>query len=314
MSHGLPTSRAILAALASVALLVPACGSDRAAGGPGSDGAGATERADGDERATTTTERRALTTTLLPTTTTPEPTTTTAPPPPPKTAVAPAFPPSPTPPRPIDVTTPLTIHTFGDSTAFTLGWGVTGAIAPTGLGRVTIDARTSTGLTRSDYFDWPTHLLPLLLAPPEVAVVSFGANDSQPLVRPDGSVVAFGAPGWSEEYARRVDGVMQLLVAAGTRVYWVGQPIARDPAYADRMRILNDVYRDVVGRYPGATYIDAWHWLSDDAGAYTDTLPGADGAPVPLRSEDGIHLSEAGGDFLGAIVANMVLADHGIAR
>ncbi len=99
----------------------------------------------------------------------------------------------------------------------------------------------------------------------------------------------------------------------GTRVYWVGQPIARDPAYSDRMRVLDDVYRDVVGRYPGATYVDATYWVSDDAGAYTDALPGPDGAPVAIRDDDGIHLSTEGGNYVGSVVLNQILADHGVA-
>lgn len=239
-------------------------------------------------------------------------TTTTAPVP--KSAVAPTFPPASDPPRTVDATTPVRIHTLGDSTAFSIGWGVAGAAGASGLATATVDARTSTGLTRNDYFDWPAHLLTLVLAPPEVAVISFGANDSQPLVRPDGSVVEFGAPGWTEEYERRIDGVLALLTGLGTRVYWVGQPVARDPAYTARMEVLDAAYRAVVARYPGATYVDATHWLTDDAGAYTETLPGPDGQPVELRNADGIHLSTAGGDYLGAVVLNRILADYGVAR
>lgn len=307
----LPRVVSTVAALVAVACLsTTACGS----GTPSSADAGrrstTSSSAESDPTTDPTTGGTGPTSAPPPT----ETTTTTAPPPPPKSAVAPVFPPSPTPPRPVDAATPVRIHTLGDSTAFSIGWGVARAAGASGLATATVDARTSTGLTRNDYFDWPAHLLGLVVAPPEVAVVSFGANDSQPLTRPDSSVVAFDAPGWREEYGRRVEGVMTLLTGLGVRVYWVGQPIARDPGYTDRMRVLDDVYRDVVGRFPDATYVDATYWLSDDAGGYTDVLPGPDGAPVGIRDDDGIHLSTSGGDFLGAVVLNQILADHGVAR
>lgn len=67
----------------------------------------------------------------------------------------------------------MEFRTLGDWTAFSIGWGVAGAAGASGLATATVDARTSTGLTRNDYFDWPAHLLTLVLAPPEVAVISF---------------------------------------------------------------------------------------------------------------------------------------------
>lgn len=268
------------------------------------------------EATTSTTAGAGSTTTTAttepPTTTTTEPPTTTVPPRP-KSLIPPVVPASTSPPRPVDVATPVSVLTFGDSTAYPLGWGVRRAADASGLAVATTDFRTSTGLSRPDFFDWPTTLFSLLQTPPEVAVVSFGANDAQNLTFTDGrSGIVFGEPAWFEEYTRRVDGVMQLLTASGVRVYWVGQPLARDPAYTDRMRQLNDVYRSVVETYPGATYVDCWYWMSDDAGNYTDTLPDAAGLPVVVRTDDGIHLNTAGGDFMGAVVVNQLLADYGV--
>lgn len=260
------------------------------------------------------------TTTAEPTTTASSSTTTTTTTPPttlpPKRAVPPSFPVSPTPAR---VPTPearLRVLTLGDSTAFTIGHAVKNQGEAVSLLDAGVDARTSTGVTRNDFFDWPLHLLTLLTqqAPPEVAVVSFGANDSQPIRRPDGTPIAFGAPGWREEYLARVDGIVGQLRSVGARVYWVGQPRARDQGYSERMALLNGVYQEVADRYPDVTYLDAWYWLTDDAGEYTDTLPGPDGVPVPLRTSDGIHLSPEGGAYLGGIILNQMLADHGIAR
>ena len=254
------------------------------------------------------------TSTAAPTTTTSQATTTTSAPRP-KSLVPPVFPAATAPPRLPDAAAPVTILTLGDSTAFPLGWGVRRAAEASGLAVATTDSRTSTGLSRPDFFDWPTTLFSLLQVPPEVAVVSFGANDAQNLTFTDGrSGIVFGEPAWFEEYTRRVDGVMKLLSSLGVKVYWVGQPLARDPGYTDRMRQLDDVYRSVVATYPGATYIDCWYWISDDAGNYSDTLPDINGVPVVVRTDDGIHLNTAGGDFMGAVVVNQVLADYGVQR
>jgi uncharacterized protein len=308
----MPCSRRLVALLLAAAALATACSSGDETSAPTAE-----VRPGSTDEAVSTTEAPEVTrppTSATSTTSTTPTTTTTTPPAPPKSTVPPVFAPSAAPPRPVDASAPLDVFVLGDSTAFSLGWGVKKAGEPTGLVTARIDARTSTGLTRRDYFDWPFYILAIMATPPEVAVVSFGANDSQPLQLEDGSYLAYAGPGWREEYARRVDSVMRQLTEGGVRVYWVGQPIARDPAYSERMALLNSVYAEVVAAYPGATYVDAWHWLSDDAGAYTDTLPDGAGAPVQVRTDDGIHLNTAGGDYLGGVVVNRVLADYGVGR
>jgi hypothetical protein len=107
--------------------------------------------------------------------------------------------------------------------------------------------------------------------------------------------------------------MLAVLGSRGVRVYWLGQPIARDPAYSATMALLNGVYADVVSRHPNAVYIDTWTYLSDDAGNYTDSLPGPDGAPVVLRNEDGIHLNVAGGTLVARVVLAHLAADYELA-
>ena len=164
----------------------------------------------------------------------------------------PVFPPRDPPVRVVSEAQPLTIWTIGDSTAQALGQLLTATFeGDPAISTRTID-RTSTGLTRQDYFDWPA-ALPGILAegPPDVVVVSMGDNDAQPL-QPQGSstFVDVGSPEWIAEYTRRLAGFVDQLAAAGSRVYLMGQPTMRDPTFNARISAVDSAYRAVAGANP----------------------------------------------------------------
>jgi hypothetical protein len=215
--------------------------------------------------------------------------------------------------RTVSPIAPLRLWTIGDSTAQALGR----LLEVNFQGNPSVSHRTihqnSTGLTRQDFYDWPA-ALPALLAEgaPDAVVVSLGDNDAQPL-QPQGSseFVEVGSPRWTQEYSRRLAAFVDQLTAAGARVYVVGQPVMRDPGFDGRIAVVDSAYRALAAANPGITYIDSRALLGDDAGAYTDTLPGP-GGPVTVRNSDGIHLSLEGARWMARVVGRVVAADYAL--
>lgn len=196
---------------------------------------------------------------------------------------------------------PLRIWIGGDSLAGSLGPALGNLTADTGIALPTYDYRTSSGLASPGFFDWPEEAtLEMGRVDPEVAVFIIGANDSG-FVRstPLGDD---GQPAWRSAYAGLVNEMLDVLAADGRVVYWVGSPTLRDEDKNDDVAEINDVAREVVGQRARTTYVDAFDLFSDENGEYTATLPGADGDDVRVRTPDGIHFSEAGGDLLGEYV------------
>lgn len=216
--------------------------------------------------------------------------------------------------RPATEAAPLTVWVLGDSTAQALGELLEADVKDVPA----ISARTihknSSGLTRPDFYDWPA-ALPGHLAEgaPDAVVLSMGDNDAQAL-QPEGSTtyVDVEAPAWITEYTRRLTAFVGQLTAAGSRVYLVGQPVMRDGTFDARIAVVDSAYRSVAAADPDVTYVDSRALLSDDAGGYTDRLPGAGGQMVQVRNSDGIHLSLEGARWLATVVGRMVAADYGL--
>jgi hypothetical protein len=174
--------------------------------------------------------------------------------------------------------------------------------------------RYSSGLTRPDYFDWFAAAASAIATDtPEVVVVMFGANDAQGIQTAAGPA-GFGTEAWIAEYRARVAAMMDLLAAGGRTVYWIGQPIMRSESFAERMALLDTIYREEAARRPDwVRFVDTWSLMADAEGNYAAYLPGADGSPVLVRRSDGIHLTEAGAERIAESVLAMIGADFDLA-
>lgn len=236
-------------------------------------------------------------TTVATTTTTAPPTTTTTTRPATTTTTAPPEPPL----RHPAAEAPLTIWTLGDSTSQTIGQAIEILVRDDPLISARTNWRISSGLSRPDFFDWQTFISLFVTAhKPDAVVISVGANDAQGVVAPDGSVHAFGSPGWADEYRRRTAVAMKTFTDAGIRVYWVGQPLANDVEYTRWMSAINDRYREAATANPMVDYLHASKWLVDGNGHFAPILDG-----LEVRQRDGIHLTYDG----GLRVAREVLAE-----
>jgi hypothetical protein len=209
---------------------------------------------------------------------------------------------------------PLTVWVIGDSTAQALGQLLENDVKDAPSIKARTVYRNSSGLTRTDFYDWPAALPGILVeGAPDAVVLSMGDNDAQAL-QPQGATnfVDVGTPEWIAEYTRRLTAFVGQLTAAGSRVYLVGQPVMRDGTFDARISVVDSAYRTVAAANPDVTYIDSRALLADDSGGYTDRLPGAGGAMVQVRTSDGIHLSLEGARWLSRIVVTQVAADYGL--
>jgi uncharacterized protein len=205
---------------------------------------------------------------------------------------------------------PLRLWVGGDFMAQVFGESLLAAAEPTGLLDAVIHFESASGLTRSDFYDWPEALgRDLDDHDAEVVVVMLGANDGQGIVLADGTAVpAVDDPRWASEYRRRVGALMDQLRAPGRKVVWVGQPPMRAPGLAASMAVVNRAYADEAAGRPWVSYLDAAAVLGGPGGTYAESLPAGPngGAPVVVRQPDGIHLTPAGGERLAAEVMAVI--------
>jgi hypothetical protein len=200
---------------------------------------------------------------------------------------------------------PLRVWVGGDSLTSEFGPALADRLARTNRAKTEVEYRFSTGLARPDYFDWPARLHSVIREQdPEVFVAMFGANDGQNIAV-GGDVLTFGTPQWREEYAQRVDAVMALLAREDRDVFWVGQPIMRAPDFDQKMQLLNDIYRERARVNGDVEYVDSRRLFSRD-GAFSPYLNNAEGQPVLMRQQDGVHLTRAGGERLTDVVVDAI--------
>ena len=201
---------------------------------------------------------------------------------------------------------PLRVWVAGDSLAQVPGDAlerVGGAIDVVG-----VESRLSTGLARTDLYNWFTRIqqAPRLLHP-DVVVFSFGADDAHDYMG-GAHVGPFGSPSWIAEYRRRIDGVTRELNAEGIRVVWLGLPIPDGPGFKKSFPVVNTILEGVARAHTkDATYIDTWHRLDDFHGRYTQYLR-VHGKLTQIRASDGVHYTQAGGDLVAAQVVAQLRA------
>jgi hypothetical protein len=210
--------------------------------------------------------------------------------------------------RPPTAGAPLRVYIGGDSIIRDAGDAFLNIASDSPLFETTLHYENATGLTRPDFYDWPSALRDDMDAHrPEVAFLLFGGNDSQGILGPNGE--AFEGPSdprWREEYARRVAGVMDILRADDRIVYWVALPPMRDDGFDGRAAVMNEIFRKAAEDRPWVTYLDLHPIFGDEEGRYVERKADADGELVDLRQEDGVHLSQPGATRLARVMLDLI--------
>lgn len=153
-------------------------------------------------------------------------------------------------------------------------------------------SRQSTGLTVKRYFDWPARIIEEIDAKKLTLVVIFlGPNDPWDIYEP-GRHLPFPSPQWAENYASRVDEVLQYAKAHSVRVIWVGLPSMRDGRVRDGAIVQNYVFSERA-RAHRTDYVATEGIIGPLSLPFKRYLDGAQ--PVlDLRAADGIHFTAAG--------------------
>ena len=201
---------------------------------------------------------------------------------------------------------PLRVWVGGDSLAQVPGEALERIGGPVDV--VGVESRLSTGLARTDLYNWFTRIeqVPGALHP-KVVVLSFGADDAHDYMG-GAHVGPFGSPSWNAEYRRRVDGVTRELGARGIYVVWLGLPIPDGPGFKASFPVVNRIIESVVRAHPAtSTYVDTWHMLDDFHGRYTPYLR-VHGKYTLMRLPDGVHYTAAAGDLIAAQVVKQLRA------
>ena len=191
----------------------------------------------------------------------------------------------------------IRVLVIGDSQAQGLAGGLLRMYRRDPRARVLDHSKISTGLSSITTYDWPATVHGLTGEHENVSLAMFGANDRPPF-RASNPAYSGRLATWQATYSDRVRDIMTTLIDAKSRMVWVGHPIVRDAAWADDIRMLNDIFAEAASE-TGATFAPLWDVFAHD-GAYTPYGPGADGVVTRLRADDGVHLTPAGYDLAAA--------------
>ena len=193
---------------------------------------------------------------------------------------------------------PVQIGVFGDS----FGDGLWAALYRSFRGEddfvVHQFAQQSTGFTRYRSLNILEDMEEKLDNQPiDIAVLSFGANDTQGIYS-GGTSAEFMSAEWQEIIGERVDAVVQLLRDRGAIVYWVGLPKMRRANFDAQIQQQNAFYAARM-RELGVPFIDTVPLSVDENGEYAAYLPHPEtGERTMARANDGIHMTGQGYGFL----------------
>ncbi len=134
--------------------------------------------------------------------------------------------------------------------------------------KVHTDYQVSSRLTNPDPVDWPDHLQAQLKANrPELGVFMIGVNDPGMPMLAEGEYTMYPKKAWLEEYERRADRLMKLMLRAGVRrVYWVGMPVMPEKGQTTQMKRLNGLFKAAAAKHPDVVYVDTFDLLKDGKG------------------------------------------------
>jgi hypothetical protein len=214
---------------------------------------------------------------------------------------------------------PAEVLIMGDSDAGAFGPYLKTLLDQTGIASTRLEYKTSSGLARPDFFDWPTFMRQVVPeANPDIVVVTFGGNDAQGLRNLDLSWAVDHNPGegqddtdWRAEYGARVGAAMDYLTEGTRTLVWVGVPNASDPALTARLAVQDEVVRaEAAKRADKVVFVDTWARFSGRNGGWAEyVIDPRDGEGKDVRADDGFHLNVNGAEILALDIAEAVKND-----
>jgi len=189
---------------------------------------------------------------------------------------------------------PIAIGVFGDSFGDGVWAGLYHTLPSADGFEVHKLSERSTGFTRYRSLNLLDDVRTKLdRQPVDIAVLSFGANDTQGIYL-DGHGNRFMSEGWQRIVAERVAAIVGLLRQRGITVYWVGLPKMRDPDFDADIAAMNRFYAERM-RALNVPYVETAGTTADAGGHYAPYLRDPrDGRRIMARANDGIHMTIPG--------------------
>lgn len=196
---------------------------------------------------------------------------------------------------------PQTVLFAGDSIMEELGPALAQMLEGKANLKLVQAGRSSTGLCRPDFYDWPKAMRVFMRAEqPKTVVICIGTNDDQ-TVSDAGVRHQFISPRWQQAYRRKIEELINIIEEYGGTSIWVSPPIMGPNALRPRVFAIREVIRQTCD-IRNVPFIDIWPTLADANGNFQYSLIAPGGKTVTLRARDGVHIAPAGNKILAKAV------------
>ncbi len=164
------------------------------------------------------------------------------------------------------------------------------------------EGKYSSGLSRPDFFDWPTNLVAMLEKyNPDLLVMSMGANDTQDIVI-NKKRYFIDTKEWADIYLQRSKDFIALADNGKRHILWVSLPVMGKEPYFTRTKLISKLQLEASKTVKNASFVNIEHLLTDEKGKYTTFYKDKNNKSIRLRSQDLIHVSNDGGEILTTYV------------
>ena len=171
--------------------------------------------------------------------------------------------------------------------------------------------KSSTGLSRPDFFDWVARARRLHASrAPDVVVCMMGGNDAQSFLVEGKTWIKWGEPGWDDAYAARLRELRATLLPSGGVWISVGLPRMRSRKFDAKIAHVDQLVARTVTAEPGGHFIESRELLAP-GDAFRETLL-IDGRRRKIRADDGVHLTLHGARYLAEHVRRESLTILGL--
>ncbi|MCE3036559.1 DUF459 domain-containing protein [Helicobacter sp. faydin-H20] len=158
-------------------------------------------------------------------------------------------------------------------------------------------AKQSTGLTYTNFFNWPEKLEEELQEKEfDIIVVMVGANDPWTIKRN----IYFKTEEWNAIYTDRIQSILQIAKYHQALVIWYEVPLVKNKKLSARLPHLNSLYQQNV-ESSNNLFLQTNQIFAPD-GNYIAFLQ-EENKSISLRANDGIHFTRSG----AKILANLLL-------
>jgi uncharacterized protein len=197
---------------------------------------------------------------------------------------------------------PLKVWLAGDSMMGSIAESFIDKAGGNPLLAATENYQVGTGLARPDVYDWPSAIShEMATVNPDVVILIFGANDDQDM-EVAGQRFSLQSPAWQQEYARRVNQIMDETANGARQVIWLGVPAVRRPRLNQTKDLINSIVAAAAKNHPNVTFVDTGTLLDGPGNSFATYLTDASGHSVAVRDTDGIHITLAGAGLVTPIL------------